>query len=115
MPWSSKPGWIDWVNSPAREIILEDLLPGGYLFGKNDMPASVAWKHHRVMEEFKCTPVVFDQFEVCLKGHQKQASKRLEISKKKEKMMQDDRKLYPEKHQNHKGELVFSCHPAQKH
>ena len=98
MPRSSKPGWIDWVNSPAREIILEDLLPGGYIFWGNDMPASVAWKHYRVMEEFKSTPGVFDQFEVRLKDHQKQASKRLEISKKEEKMMQDDRKLYPEKH-----------------
>ena len=90
-------------------------MPGGYLFGKNDMPASVAWKHYCVMEEFKSPPVVFGQFEVRLKDHRKQASKRLEISKKEEKMMQDDRKLYPEKHRNHKGELVFSRHPAQKH
>eukprot|EP00957_Ditylum_brightwellii_P054275 4111304-Ditylum_brightwellii.AAC.1 len=30
-------------------------------------------------------------------------------------MMQDDKKLYPEKRQNHKGELVLSCHPAQNY
>jgi hypothetical protein len=35
MPHSKKPGWIDWVNSAAREIILEDLEPSGYLFEKD--------------------------------------------------------------------------------
>ena len=58
MPRSNKPGWIDWVNSAAREIILEDLLPDGYLFGKDDMPASVAWEHYRDMVEFK-GPLLF--------------------------------------------------------
>eukprot|EP00957_Ditylum_brightwellii_P089409 6807803-Ditylum_brightwellii.AAC.1 len=29
-------------------------------------------------------------------------------------MMHHDRKLYPKQYQHHKGELVFSCHPAQK-
>ena len=53
MPRSNKPGWIDWVNSAAREIMLEDLLPDGYLFGKNDMSASLAWEHYRKMPEFK--------------------------------------------------------------
>ena len=115
MPRSSKPGWIDWVNSAAREIILEDLLPGGYLFGKNDMPASAAWNYYRNMAEFKGPPVVFDQFEARLKDHRKQASKRLEISRNERKMMQHDRNIYPEEHQNHRGELVFSRHPAQKH
>ena len=47
MPQSNKPGWIDWVNSAATEIILEDLLPGGYLFGGNDMSVSAAWNYYR--------------------------------------------------------------------
>ena len=114
MPRSSKPGWIDWVNSAAREIILEDLLPDGYLFGKHDMPASVAWEHYRNMTEFKEPPVVFDQFEARLQDHRKQANKRLEISKKEKEMMIHDRELYPEQNQNHRGEVVFSRHPAQK-
>eukprot|EP00957_Ditylum_brightwellii_P044903 3405274-Ditylum_brightwellii.AAC.1 len=78
MPQSSKPGWIDWVNCAAREIVLEYLLPDGYLFEGNDMPASVAWKHYCVVTEFKGSPVVFDQFEACFKDHRKQANKRLE-------------------------------------
>ena len=30
-------------------------------------------------------------------------------------MMQHDRKIYPEQYQNHRGKVVFSRHPAQKH
>ena len=115
MPRSNKPGWIDWVNSAAREIILEDLLPNGFLFGKNDMPASVAWEHYRQMPEFKSPTVVYDQFEARLKDHRKQASKRFEISKKEKEMMQHDRKIYPTQYRNQRGEVVFSRHPAQKH
>ena len=103
------------MNSAAREIILEDLLPGGYLFGKNDMSASAAWNYYRDMAEFKGPPVVFDQFEARLKDHRKQATKRLEISRKEKKMIQHDRNIYPGQHQNHRGELVFSRHPAQQH
>ena len=60
---------MDWMNSAAREIILEDLLPGGYLFGENVMPVSAAWNYYRDMAEFKGPPIVFDQFEACLKDH----------------------------------------------
>ena len=115
MPWSNKPDWIDWAYSAAREIVLEDLLPGEYLFGKNDMSASAAWNNYRDMAEFKGPTVVFDQFEARLNDDQKHANKRLEISRNEKKMMQHDRNIYPEQHQNHRGELVFSRHPAQKH
>eukprot|EP00957_Ditylum_brightwellii_P100365 7650328-Ditylum_brightwellii.AAC.1 len=85
MPWSKNLGWIDWMNSAAREIILEDLLPGSFLFGKDDMAASVAWKYYQTLPEFKGPPVVYDQFEQQLKDNQKQASNHLTASKKKKK------------------------------
>eukprot|EP00957_Ditylum_brightwellii_P172210 13109602-Ditylum_brightwellii.AAC.1 len=59
MPKSSKPGWIDWVNSAAREILLEDLEPGGFLRDKNHMPASEIWEFYRKNPEFKEPPVAF--------------------------------------------------------
>eukprot|EP00957_Ditylum_brightwellii_P084813 6449065-Ditylum_brightwellii.AAC.1 len=61
MPQSNKPGWIDWVNSPAREIILEDLYPGGFLHNRSHLSASELWKFYRKLPEFKEPPIVFDQ------------------------------------------------------
>ena len=78
------------------------------------MLASVAWNYYCDMAEFKGPPLVFDQFEARLKDHQKQASKRLEISRNK-KMRQHDQNIYPEQHQSHRGKVVLSRHPAQKH
>ena len=60
-------------------------------------------------------PVIYEQFEARLKDHRRQANKRFEISKKEKKMMQHDRNIYPEQYQNHRGEVIFSRHPAQKH
>ena len=71
MPRSNKPGWIDWANSAAREIILEDLEPNGFLHNKNDMPALEVWKFYQNLPEFKGPPVVFSQFEIQLKDHRK--------------------------------------------
>eukprot|EP00957_Ditylum_brightwellii_P117877 8991874-Ditylum_brightwellii.AAC.1 len=53
MPRSTKPGWINWVSSAAREILLEDLEPIGFLLGKGDMPASHAWHYYMKLSEFK--------------------------------------------------------------
>jgi hypothetical protein len=114
MPRSKKPGWIDWVNSAAREIILEDLEPSGYLFEKDDIPASIVWEHYKKLPEFSGPPVVFDQFQTRLKDHRVQAARRLKASKQEQKMMQHDWKLYPVKYCNHKNELVFYYHPAQE-
>eukprot|EP00957_Ditylum_brightwellii_P070087 5323309-Ditylum_brightwellii.AAC.1 len=69
MPKSKNPDWIDWRNSAPKEIILEDLEPGGFLFGKDDMPASVVWEHYKGLDEFKDPIVVCDIFQVCLKEH----------------------------------------------
>ena len=79
------------------------------------MSVSVAWEHYREMPEFKSPPAVYDQFEARLKDHRKQARKRFEMSQKEKEMMEHDRKLYPEKNKNRRGEIVFSRHPAQKH
>jgi hypothetical protein len=114
MPRSEKPGWIDWVNSAAREIILEDLEPGGFLHDKNDLEASKVWEFYKKLPEFKGPPVVFSQFELRLKDHRKQATIRHMASKREEIMMQNDRKLYPEQLHNHNGELIFARHPANK-
>eukprot|EP00957_Ditylum_brightwellii_P045098 3419907-Ditylum_brightwellii.AAC.1 len=61
MHWSKKPGWIDWKSHATREIILEDLEHNGFLFGKDDVEASVVWEHYKHLDEFSGSPVVFDQ------------------------------------------------------
>jgi hypothetical protein len=108
MPQSKKPGWINWRNSAPREIILEDLDPGGFLFGKDDMPATVAWEHYKGLEELNNPPVAFDQFEVCLKDYRKKALRRAIVSTEEEKMFKHDRKIYADQLCNHRGQLVFA-------
>eukprot|EP00957_Ditylum_brightwellii_P083099 6317232-Ditylum_brightwellii.AAC.1 len=73
MPRSNKSRWIDWANCASREIILKDLEPGRYLFGKDDQPASKVWRYYKNLPEFKGPPVVFNQFETRLKDYRKQA------------------------------------------
>ena len=50
-------GWIDWRRSAAKEIVLEDMDCGGWLYGEEDMDLSVVfaiYKHNH--EEFQDVP-----------------------------------------------------------
>eukprot|EP00957_Ditylum_brightwellii_P070916 5388850-Ditylum_brightwellii.AAC.1 len=63
MSWLKKPGWIDWKSCATREIVLEDLEPNGFLFGKDDAEALVVWEYYKTLDEFSGPPDIFEQFE----------------------------------------------------
>ena len=64
-------GWRKFKPSAARDTMLGDMQPGGYLFGKADMSAKVAFEHYSALPEF--VGVVFAQFEDRLKAYRKNA------------------------------------------
>jgi hypothetical protein len=68
------PDWIDWRNSAAREIILEDLEPGGALYGMDNVPVTEVFEFYSLLPEFQ--KVVLSQFTARLKDHQAQAGER---------------------------------------
>ena len=43
-------GWIDWRNSAAREILMEDLEQNGWLYSK-DLDADVVYEIYKAKEE----------------------------------------------------------------
>ena len=53
MPPSNKPGWINWIKCPGRQILLEDLEPGGILHGREDLSAEyLFWGYYLTLPEF---------------------------------------------------------------
>ena len=108
-------GWIDWRKSAAREILLEDLCPGGWLEAI-DNPLEKApmifqvYKH--TYEEFE--DVEYDQFEARLKDYVRENKKSKERSKEEEKWMREDRKLHPRQTHNQRGEPVFDMDFAKQ-
>ena len=111
MPTAAKdPSYIKWITSAAREIILEDLEPGGILHQEDHVPVEIVWEIYKLYPEFE--NVVYDQFKKRLVDHREQAAKRFQTSTQEEMMLKHDRELYPEELYNHRGEAVFSRFPA---
>ena len=79
MPVAKDPTWIDWRSSAAREILLEDLELGGYLFEQDHVPVGELFKFYKTFPEFEL--VVFSQFEVRIENHWKSATKRINQSR----------------------------------
>ena len=86
---SNKPDWIDWVSCAARETILEDMEPDGFLYDKYHQEASEVWHIYKNLPEFKA--VFLDQFKVCLRHQRKQAIVCCMTSKREESMMENER------------------------
>ena len=61
---------VPWKGSAAREVILRDLQPGGFLHGKDEMTAKDVWPNYQERDEFK--NVEFTQFRDRLRDHRKQ-------------------------------------------
>ena len=53
--------WIDWVNCPAKHVLLDDLKWGRLPRDKHEMSAEQAWSFYQRMPEFD--DVCFSQFE----------------------------------------------------
>ncbi len=106
-------GWIDWRNSAAREIMMEDLEPGGWLYGEDDLDAKLVYDVYKSrQEEFSDVP--FDQFEVRYNDATKKAAKRRARSALEEEYLRHDRQLYPRKSHNQRGEPVFDMDTEAK-
>ena len=67
--------YINWRKSPAREIILQDLLPGGRLHGRDNVRPNVIWDEYKDRPEFDNVP--YKQFRERLAGHRKQVRAKL--------------------------------------
>lgn len=92
---NKNPGWINWQSSAAREIILEDLLPNGRLYGLNFVPGDELFQLYKKWEPLAFEKVVFSQFEARLKDHITDAAVRKEKAREKFIWLEHDRKLYP--------------------
>ena len=75
MAMSSRPGWIDWRYSEAREILLNDL-------AKNILQPTVTTK--QAWTVYQCRPafnnIVFEQLAAHLKDHQQQIAGKTRLS-----------------------------------
>jgi hypothetical protein len=108
----AKAQWVDWKNHAAREILMEDLERGGWLYGLDQEARAVFDIYKTNQEEFKNVP--FDQFEVRYKEATKKAVKRRARSAVEEEWLQRDRLLHPRESHNHRGEPVFDMDIAAK-
>jgi hypothetical protein len=108
---NGKPGWIKWMKSPAREILIEDLQPGGPLYEKDDVSAEVAFGFYTTLPEF--CGVGFPQFKDRLKDHRKQGNAKSRVSHEEMLAFAHDRALHPRQKTNERGELVFDLSAAK--
>ncbi len=94
-----------WVDHAAREILMEDLEPGGWLYDLDEEARVVFDTYKARLEEFQDIP--FGQFKVRYKEATKKAVKRQARSAEEEAWLDRDRLLHPRKSHNHRGEPVF--------
>jgi hypothetical protein len=108
---SEKPGWIEWVGSRARAILLEDLEPDGVLHGQDHLSADDLFGFYKRLPEFEM--VVFSQFEERLKANRQTTGMVRRMAQRDAKAMEQDRKVVPRSPSNNRGELVFDMTPAK--
>jgi hypothetical protein len=106
-----KNGWINWPKTEAREILLEDLLPGGILHGMNHVSEEEAFDFYTTLPEF--ASVVKSQFVARLKAHREQANAHSEAAHSDMQALTHDRALFPRKTHNARGEVVFDMTAAR--
>ena len=109
---SRREGWIDWANSQAREILLDDLQRGLLPVEAHELSAEEAWDLvYQHMAEF--VTVVFSQFEARLRDHRRQVQKNMIRATSESEALAHDRLLFPRSNVNDRGEPVFDLSPAK--
>jgi hypothetical protein len=104
---------VDWKNSKARTILIEDLHEGFLPLDEEDLSAEEAWESvYSLLDEFLDVP--FEQFEVRLADHRAQVKKDYLASIRDEVAFINSRRLYPRSPLNRKGEKVFDMTTAQE-
>jgi hypothetical protein len=104
-------GWINWTTSAARQMLIEDLQPGGLLYEKTSVTEEEAFEFYSTLPEF--TRVVKSQFMEWLKTHRKQANEQLQAAHEDIQALLHDRALHPRQSHNAHGEPVFDMSPAK--
>jgi hypothetical protein len=105
------PLFIDWRNSSARAVLLQDLEPGGILYQRDNISEEEAWEFYKQLPQFD--EVVWSQFQARLKDHRKQAGEQIHRAAQEEQYMIHDRQLHPRQSHNERGEPVFDMSPAK--
>jgi hypothetical protein len=115
---TNKQFWVKWRKHAAREIILQDLNHGGWLYdeleekGELDLALVFALYNHRQPEIFN--EIDFSQFATRVKDYITKDKDRRDRSKIEYAWMVHDQELYPRKLRNDRGELVFDLHEAKQ-
>ena len=112
MPPSKKPGWVNWRSHVAREILLEDLEPGGILHGHDNLSAQEVWQYYQTLPEFR--KIVFAQFSARLGDHRGQAYDSGAMAGRDEEALKKDRNIVPKQTHDEYGKRIFDGHLAQK-
>ena len=109
--------WVKWRNHPAREIILQDLNYGGWLYDElkqvEDLNLALVFAiyNHKDPEIFHALD--FSQFKARMEDYTKKNKERRDHSKLEHAWMLHDRQLYPRQLKNRRDELVFDLNPAK--
>lgn len=108
-------GWIDWLHSKTREIVLQDLNDGTLPLSEEEMPAQAAWNlHYKHLVEVLIERVQYDQFEARVKDHREQVSKKKNHFSSQMDALRRSRELNPPKTHNKRGEINFTFTEAAK-
>ena len=109
---STKPGWVDWCNQVAGEIMQDDLSTGILPLTEEEMPAAEAFAIYSQEDDFK--DICFDQFKERLASYRKSYGKKKQVAAMDEYYMQQDRLKHPRKMYNRRHEKVFDLDDAAK-
>lgn len=114
MPKSTKPGWIDWVKSRSRDIILDDLIAGIIPHDPDECSPEFAWNTwYCFIPEIIEEKVTYEQFQKQFKAHQLQITKKKKQSNREEAAYRRHVDMYPRRTHNSRGEPVFDVHEAK--
>ena len=99
--------WIKWEDSPARAVILDDLVRGKLPLTEQEMSTQQAWEFYQKLDEFG--NVCFSQFRERLASHRRQVTKVYRVVQDDEDAFRKDqaRGYIDTRTHNHRGELII--------
>lgn len=106
MPKSTNPQYIDWTNSEARIVLMEDLVSGTLPLDHREVSPAEAFAYYKEQPAFKGL-VCYEQFKSNLSRHRRDLLKNKSKSKEGELAIIHDRELYPSTTHNSNGDLNY--------
>lgn len=102
---------IPWLQSPAREILLDDLHRGSLPVDKTAVSPEEAWDFYKKLSEFCDVP--YSQFKRQLKAHREQVGRKVNGSVEQWVAFQTDQRRFPVQYHYANGDRIFQLSPAQ--